>query len=275
MTQSMKGGFLRDDTTGALVVSGGGGGLTQPLALNQPFTITDQSTTPPDHEASIGPRTDPALTFPVPVIKPTKANSVIALDVTPNGTPSNNAGNGIAWIDVCDTDIRTVVGGNVATTRIAAFSDHGEVSTRRFGSATTRPLHIAADYDGVSAPAIKLVPGAPNVLNLGLDGGLTSVGNVSGSSQVPFLVTQNATSAAAGVIRGRTGTTSTNDLFLFQDGTPSTVLSVTYAGQFKFVAANSQTTVGAAGAASAMPTPREYIKCITGNGAGVIPVCNP
>ena len=46
-------------------------------------------------------------TFPVPSLRPSSSNSVIALDIMPNGTPSESSGNGYAWIDICDGDILT------------------------------------------------------------------------------------------------------------------------------------------------------------------------
>ena len=39
---------------------------------------------------------------PVPTLRPTTANTAIALDIMPNGSPG---GTGIAWHDICDADV--------------------------------------------------------------------------------------------------------------------------------------------------------------------------
>lgn len=50
----------------------------------------------------------PNVTIPVPYVRPTQSNQNIAFDIFPNGTPGNGFGNniyGVAWEDVCSTDI--------------------------------------------------------------------------------------------------------------------------------------------------------------------------
>lgn len=46
-------------------------------------------------------------TYPVPSLRPSSSNSVIALDLMPNWTPSEDPSNWYAWFDVCDADILT------------------------------------------------------------------------------------------------------------------------------------------------------------------------
>lgn len=50
----------------------------------------------------------PNVTIPVPYVRPTQSNQNIAFDIFPNGTPGNGFGNniyGVAWEDICSTDI--------------------------------------------------------------------------------------------------------------------------------------------------------------------------
>ncbi|MGO4763806.1 tail fiber domain-containing protein [Cupriavidus sp. 2KB_3] len=64
-------------------------------------------------------------TYPVPTIRPTTTNTTLALDLMPNGTPSESAGNGYAWFDVCNADVKdnnnAVYGARVAATSTGAF----------------------------------------------------------------------------------------------------------------------------------------------------------
>src|SRR5687767_10567040 len=47
-----------------------------------------------------------ATPLPVPSFRPTTTNTAIALDIMPNGSPSDFSTNGKAWVDVCDTDAK-------------------------------------------------------------------------------------------------------------------------------------------------------------------------
>lgn len=47
---------------------------------------------------------DALSSFPVPSFRPAMPNSVLAFDIMPNGAPSENPGNGYAWLDVCAVD---------------------------------------------------------------------------------------------------------------------------------------------------------------------------
>lgn len=80
-------------------------------------------------------------TFPAGFVRPETANSVMAFDVMPNGTPVEQSGNGFAWADVCDTDSATT---NPAQhcLRIGATSTGMEVGSRDFQGAGELPLLI-------------------------------------------------------------------------------------------------------------------------------------
>jgi hypothetical protein len=85
---------------------------------------------------------DALTTFPVPAIYPTTSNTVIAVDIMPNGSPSNNGTNGVAWLDICDADIRT---GSPAVTALRLGNRKAtavEVGSRNFNGATLLPLWL-------------------------------------------------------------------------------------------------------------------------------------
>jgi hypothetical protein len=105
------------------------------------------------------PRAYSSLSFPVPFFRPTQANTTIALDIYPNGTPTENVGNGYAWTDTCDTDVSggTPYNSNNATRcgRIGARSDRIQIGEKVFGGRTptmvdyTVPNAGGVDQDGL------------------------------------------------------------------------------------------------------------------------------
>jgi hypothetical protein len=108
------------------------GGVNIEFTSEQPYTLTHRN---------IG------LAFPVPTLRPSTANQVIALDVMPNGTPTEFGDNGFAWIDVVDKD---VISTNPALTvaRIGNRSSGIEFGSRTFNGATQKPLLLT--INGVS-----------------------------------------------------------------------------------------------------------------------------
>ncbi|MGJ0531820.1 beta strand repeat-containing protein [Methylocystis sp.] len=85
-----------------------------------------------------------AGSLPVPSFRPTDANTTLALDLMPNGSPAEFGTNGYAWLDVCDTDILV---GNPAVTcgRIGARSGAIEMGSRSFNGASAKPLWLTVD----------------------------------------------------------------------------------------------------------------------------------
>lgn len=101
-------------------------------------------------------RRDSLNSYPVPLIRPVQTNKVIALDVMPNGSPSEIAGNGFAWIDVCDADIKTGGSTPVKCARVGVRSDVVE-----FGS---------KNFDGAASPLpISFTMGALEAIRIGVD----------------------------------------------------------------------------------------------------------
>lgn len=79
-------------------------------------------------------------TFPVPALRPTTTNSVIAVDILPNGTPTESATNGYAWFDVCDTDLVSTPAAATVCTRQGIKSDRAEFGSRSFNGAVAKPV---------------------------------------------------------------------------------------------------------------------------------------
>lgn len=79
--------------------------------------------------------------FPVPSLRPRMTNTVLALDIMPNGTPAESSGNGYAWFDICDTD---VMNGDpaVAALHMSARSTKNVIGSRVFNGASLKPLEF-------------------------------------------------------------------------------------------------------------------------------------
>jgi hypothetical protein len=175
--------------TAGLVLSSAGSGSssgswTSPsgLVFNNGIYVTENttanSTFEAEHEFMIAPRPNTGLAYPVPFVRPVQTNSIVAMDLGPNGTPSSGTTtvNGTAWFDVCNYDF---YGGDVSgatqagnTLRLAAWSDHSEVSTRSYGTANPVPLYLSAAWTVGKNPQIYLAPmtGTYPAVILGYDG---------------------------------------------------------------------------------------------------------
>lgn len=100
-------------------------------------------------------QTRDALTdFPVPCVRPSTANTVIALDIMPNGNPSEYGANGKAWLDVCDTDVQT---GSPAvnTARVGVRATMGaEFGSRAYQGASPIPISFTIHDGSASVPMV-------------------------------------------------------------------------------------------------------------------------
>ena len=74
---------------------------------------------------------------PVPTLRPTTANTPIALDIMPNGSPG---GTGIAWHDICDADVLNNTSTPVNFLHLAANSTTLEVGSASLYGGTGKPL---------------------------------------------------------------------------------------------------------------------------------------
>lgn len=83
-----------------------------------------------------------SLGFPVPTIRPTEANKVVALDIMPNGSPTPPASNMIAWQDVCDTDV---------------FQNNDPVNCARVGVGTTAIQFGSVAFNGATPKPVQFI----------------------------------------------------------------------------------------------------------------------
>jgi hypothetical protein len=89
----------------------------------------------------------------------------------PNGTAPLHPREGLAWLDVCDSDVLTG-NGKVGTARVGIFPDHVEFGSRGFNGEVGKPVWLGANANGTSPPQIRLTPGSPGTVALGPDAAL-------------------------------------------------------------------------------------------------------
>ena len=136
---------------------------------------------------------DALTTFPVPCVRPSTSNTVIALDIMPNGNPAENGTNGKAWQDVCDTDIRTGSPAvNTARVGIRA-SIWAEFGSMAYNGAATVPVTITINGVMVGQFSVAGVFGvggtAPDVSGTGACLHLTGDTLRVGTSRTPASAT--------------------------------------------------------------------------------------
>lgn len=100
---------------------------------------------------------DTGLTIPVVTHQPITPNSAFAMDVTPKGPiPVEFAGNGFAWIDVCDADVRDSNTSNgvpipIRCDRVAMTSTGAQIGQVTFNGASALPIEFLVDFNTVRA----------------------------------------------------------------------------------------------------------------------------
>jgi hypothetical protein len=79
--------------------------------------------------------------LPVASFRPVTADTAMAFDIMPNGSATMFGSEGIAWLDVCDTDIKT---GNpaVAAARVGITDVAVQIGSKVFNGGTLKPLHL-------------------------------------------------------------------------------------------------------------------------------------
>lgn len=83
-------------------------------------------------------------TMTVPVLRPDTTDHRIALDLSPNGNPTEMTNHGYVWIDGCDKDLNT---GPTAfhCFRAAITSTDARFGIMKFGTASTLPVKIISN----------------------------------------------------------------------------------------------------------------------------------
>jgi len=134
------------------------------------------------------------LGFPVTTIKPTGNSSKnIAFDIMPTGTPGNYSDNGIAWIDVCDSDVSA---GAVATAtaRIGITSSAVQFGSRAFGGASDKPIQFV-----IGSSTKAQIDASTNTASLNI-GKITQSQDISSDYVGYSLINQNNTTSGGDAI---------------------------------------------------------------------------
>lgn len=107
--------------------------------------------TAPDNGVQFGLVPGNGATIAVGLVRSPTTTTKTALDIMPNGNPSNAAGYGKAWLDVCLQDI-SAGPATVQCTHIGARTDYAEISMRAFtlagnDSGTMLPIVLGVGRD--------------------------------------------------------------------------------------------------------------------------------
>lgn len=130
-----------------------------------------------------------ALTaFPVPCLRAETDDTVTVLDVCPKGEPDEIEGEGLAWIDVVDTD---VLAGDpdACSARVGITSTAVQFGSRSFNSAATKPIEFVM---GTNAGEIVGRVLTNRAWRLGSDAG------AGGHVQGPWVASNDSDHAVAG-----------------------------------------------------------------------------
>jgi len=87
-----------------------------------------------------------AINGPITVIQPSGnpgfPNANIAVDIMPKGSPGDFLTNGVAWLDVCNSDCQASSLIDTQTARVAVFTDRAVFGSASFGTTIT-PIPVA------------------------------------------------------------------------------------------------------------------------------------
>ncbi len=87
------------------------------------------------------------IPFPVPSVRPDN-EAIVAFDVMPNGNPTPNTMNGVAWIDVCDVDCLDSQP-PINAVRLGARTDVLQIGSRAINGAVLKDLQFIHDNEVV------------------------------------------------------------------------------------------------------------------------------
>jgi hypothetical protein len=155
--------------------------VNAPSGLKVTETVSADATAKGQHTFTLAPRSPTAITVPVPSFRPTTTNSLCAFDVMPNGTPSEDATNGICWMDIVDKDCLDS-NPSLTTTRLAVYSDHAALESRGFNGGTAKALWLTAAAQGQTQVGQVKINGSSGALT-----GRTEVGT-NGQTGYPATV---------------------------------------------------------------------------------------
>ncbi len=113
--------------------------------------------------------------FPVPIFRPTTINTVLAMDLIPNGSPTDT-GYGYAWNDICDADILNLNTGQVTDClHLSAGSAAMTVGSLGF-SKTALPLNFVT---GSAQGTLRMQIGTTSSQAVTVQGSIYATGDIT------------------------------------------------------------------------------------------------
>lgn len=107
----------------------------------------------------------------VPVFRGTAPNTITALDLSPNGNPTEISAHGFAWMDICDKDLTTLTGTTpFHCARVGMSSQGSRFGTLSFSNAPLLPVLIVSNSNTLAKFYLdttnhaKLIVGTTDVL---------------------------------------------------------------------------------------------------------------
>lgn len=163
--------------------------------------------------------------IPVPFMSAFANNSVIAYDIMPHGSPSESSGNGFAWMDVVDHDLRA--GNDSSYARVAIRSDAAVIASKATGSGTLKPIIFnvgGSDKDTIDVNGKvgigNILPQAMlHVTGQALNGGIYSQAMVDSTTDAGNFIADDGTAGHSQIIMG---TDNSKGLAYIQTATAST-----------------------------------------------------
>lgn len=156
---------------------------------------------------------------------------------------------------------------NSAGTRLINVTKDGYISTIGGYTFGLSAGNIENPYSGGGAESTGLISAGSGIaINVEANAGFGVSG--TGYPTRPAMIVRHKQASASGpVLVVRTGPTPAGDLQQWQNSSSTVLASVTSDGLHKWSSGNEQTTVGAAGAASALPaSPSKYLKIVGSDG---------
>ncbi len=133
---------------------------------------------------------------PVPYLTPTTATKVIALDVFPNGAPSDfSSTTGVAWVDVCSSDI-AADGTNYECLRMGKLTAGvSHVGSAKGGTGTVRDIVLQLNGGNVCINNTDTTLSRTGTAALATNGTFTATSLVASSTAPSVILTDTTASA--------------------------------------------------------------------------------
>lgn len=86
-----------------------------------------------------------AQVFPVPTFYPTTVDKTLAVDIVPNGSPSEISNQGFAWLDITDKDVYGNPSVALRVAHVGITSTAAVFGSKVYNGGGTTPVHIEVD----------------------------------------------------------------------------------------------------------------------------------